>query len=346
MPMLERGRFNISRRADIAASAVTVSEELVKTRLVGPAGRQLFVIEPASSDIDLREWAAASREFVHRKALEYGALLFRGFSRAAEDFGRFVDAIYPDLFEPDRRTYPVSTFTSNKRLLWHNDGNVDHSRWPSQIFLCCSQPASRGGETPIVDGRTLLKTIDPAILEQFSKKQLMYVRNYWEGLGHSWQRDFAVSTREELDQYCGANEIEQEWVNGDRLRLRWVRPAVRVHPQTGETVWFNLLFLWHPARFDAHEQQALTETFCEEDRPDNCYYADGSPIEKSILNELAAVHDELAISFSWQRDDIFLIDNMLFVHARNPFEGERKVRLAMRGPVHYRDCPALPPARQ
>ena len=33
--------------------------------------------------------------------------------------------------------------------------------------------------------------------------------------------------------------MQYEWMPGDRLRTRQIRPPIQKHPQTGETVWFN-----------------------------------------------------------------------------------------------------------
>ena len=332
-----RARFTPHTRTDLSPAR---EEQPVRTTLWGSEHRRLLLIEPATEDVDVVAWAKENRELLDRSTIEQGAMVFRGFELDVETFGRFADATCPDLFELGRRFTDVSTYHPSKKLLWHNDGNVDHSRWPAKIALYCRKPAESGGETTIADGRKILHALDPAIRKRFEDKKLLYVRNYWETLGHSWRRDFDVQSLDEMSAYCQANDMEFRWL-GDRLRLRWLRPAIRIHPRTRERVWFNLLFLWHPARFAEDERQAMTESFHEEDLPDNCYYGDGSRIEKKIVEELMAIHEEFKISFCWQTNDIFMFDNMLFVHARNPFVGEREVKLAMRQPICRREVEGL-----
>ena len=67
----------------------------------------------------------------------------------------------------------------------HNE-NSYAGTWPLKIFFCCVKPANQGGETPIVDSRKVFELIDPEIRELFERKQVMYLRNYGDGLGLRW----------------------------------------------------------------------------------------------------------------------------------------------------------------
>jgi len=69
--------------------------------------------------------------------------------------------------------------------------------------------------------------------------------------------------------------------------------------------------------------------FKEENWPRNCYYGDGSPIEDSVMNEILDVYRSLEVCFPWHAGDVILLDNILTAHARNSFEGERRMLVAM-----------------
>ena len=113
------------------------------------------------------------------------------------------------------------------------------------------------------------------------------------------------------------------------LRTRQTCQAVAVHPVTGDNVWFNQAHLFHISNLQAEVRESLLDIVDEEDLPRNVYYGDGSAIEDEVLAQIRAVLDECAISFPWQEGDVLMLDNMLSAHARSPFEGPRKVIVAM-----------------
>ena len=53
--------------------------------------------------------------------------------------------------------------------------------------------------------------------------------------------------------------------------------------------------------------------------------------------------ERCAVRFDWQRGDVVMLDNMLAAHARDPFEGERRIVVAM-GDIYRRDQVAAAPA--
>ncbi len=40
-------------------------------------------------------------------------------------------------------------------------------------------------------------------------------------------------------------------------------------------------------------------------------------------------YDEARVSFPWQRSDVLIVDNFLATHGREPFNGDRRVLVAM-----------------
>ncbi|MGY2299985.1 TauD/TfdA family dioxygenase, partial [Pseudomonas yamanorum] len=63
--------------------------------------------------------------------------------------------------------------------------------------------------------------------------------------------------------------------------------------------------------------------------PRNVYYGDGSVIEDAVMDVIGAAYEACAVRFTWQKGDMVMLDNMLVAHARDPFEGERKICVAM-----------------
>jgi alpha-ketoglutarate-dependent taurine dioxygenase len=205
-----------------------------------------------------------------------------------------------------------------------------------QIFYCV-KVAEKGGATPILDCRKTYQTIDAAIIKQMTEKRLMYVRNFIEGLDVSWQQFFQTSKKESVEAYCRKANIDFEWKSENRLTTRQLCPAVVKHPQTGEMLFFNQIQLHHISCLDPDVKASMLSMFREEDLPRNVYYGDGTPIEDSVVAEISEIYNQLAVRFQWQAGDVILLDNMITAHARDPFEGTRKILVAMAEMVFQRD---------
>jgi alpha-ketoglutarate-dependent taurine dioxygenase len=160
----------------------------------------------------------------------------------------------------------------------------------------------------------------------------MYVRNFGDGLGLPWQTVFQTSERGVVEEHCRRNGILVEWKEGGRLRTRAVRPAVSRHPRTGELTWFNHATFFHVTTLDPTTGGALLEEFGEEDLPSNTRYGDGSAIEPETLEELRDAYRRELVSFPWEAGDVLMLDNMLVAHGRAPYEGTRRVLVAMAEP--------------
>ncbi|MDZ8184106.1 MAG: TauD/TfdA family dioxygenase [Nostoc sp. ChiSLP02] len=322
----------------ISRKSINLESELIKIDKFGDEQTLPLVIKPSVSDVDIADWAQANREFIDTNLIKYGAILFKGFNiTTAAAFERFSLAVCSELFkengEHPRETLSGQVYTpvfypADKKLLWHNENSFNH-RWPAKILFGCCQPAQQGGETPIVDSRKVFQLIKPKIREQFVEKQVMYVRNYRNGLGLDWQTVFQTQSKAQVENICRNNFIDFEWRKDGGLRTISIRPAVVKHPQTGELSWFNQAQHWHLACLETQIRESLVSTFKEEDLPRNCYYGDGTIISDSTMQEICEVYQKLEVCFPWKQGDILLLDNVLTAHARNPYVGERKLFVAM-----------------
>jgi alpha-ketoglutarate-dependent taurine dioxygenase len=304
-------------------------------------GRKLpFTIHPLVDGLDLAEWAASNRARVEELLLEHRALLFRGFGvRDVETFDRIVTATsdgqkleYKDRTTPreDRgtRVYTSTVHPAQERIALHNEGTY-WVRWAAKLYFLCIKAAATGGETPIADVRRVHDRIDPAIRERFARHGLMLIRNFNQGFGLPWQEVFQTGERAEVEAYCIANDIEFEWGQGEHLRTRQVRPAIRRHPVTGEAVWFNHGAFFHHTSLAPALRKALEGEYGIERLPYNTCFGDGTPIEPEVAAHLRAAYLAEQVLFPWQDGDVMLLDNMSVAHAREPYTGEREVVVAM-----------------
>jgi len=307
-----------------------------------------LVIQPTMNGVNLAQWAKNNREYLEEELVKHGAILFRNFSiDSSSKFEEFACSVARDgeLFDeygdlprdnPGAKVYHSTPYPSNKSILFHNESSHTH-RWPMKQLFYCIKVAEVGGATPILDCRKTYQTIDAAIIKRMTEKRLMYVRNFIEGLDVSWQQFFQTSNRESVEAYCRKANIDFEWKSGNRLTTRQLCQAVAKHPQTGEMVFFNQIQLHHISSLDADVRASMMAMFREEDLPRNVYYGDGTPIEDSVVAEISEVYNQLAVRFPWQSGDVILLDNMLTAHARDPYEGSRKILVAMAEIIEQKD---------
>ncbi len=321
---------------------------LTTTSYLHPGQLLPLIIQPTMSGVNLAEWAKSNRDYLQEELVKHGAILFRNFSLdSAGKFEEFARSVSRDgeLFDeygdlprenPGAKVYGSTPYPADKAILFHNESSHTH-RWPMKQFFYCVKASEGGGATPILDCRKAYQTLDPAIIKRMAEKRLMYVRNFIEGLDVSWQQFFQTSQKESVEAYCRKANIDFEWKSGNRLTTRQLCQAVAKHPQTGEMVFFNQIQLHHMSCLDPNVRESMLSMFREEDLPRNVYYGDGTPIEDEVVAEISAAYNQLAVRFPWQAGDVILLDNMLTSHARDPFEGTRKILVAMAEMVYQKD---------
>ncbi len=307
-----------------------------------------LVIQPAMDGVNLAGWASNNREDIRSNLAKHGAILFRNFAITSpakfEEFALSVSETgelfdeYGDLprDDPGVKVYHSTPYPADKSILFHNESSHMH-RWPMKILFYCVKAAEGLGATPIIDCRQAYQMLDPAIIRLMSEKKLMYVRNFIEGLDVSWQQFFQTSDKRRVEEYCRKSSIEFEWKSANHLTTRQICPAVVKHPSTGEMLFFNQVQLHHIATLDPEVRASMLSIFREEDLPRNVYYGDGSRIEDSVLSEISDLYERIAVRFQWQASDVIMLDNMLVAHARDPFEGTRKILVAMADIVYQKD---------
>lgn len=322
----------------------------VRAELIRREYSRLMLFHAAEPGLSLPDWAGGNRALIEEAFAEHGALLFRGFSTADETFRQFAREFAGELLDYSEPSTPrtriadkLYTSTEYPKELFippHNEHSYAR-HWPSKIWFYCAKPAPVGGATPISDSRRVYELINPHIRELFASRGVCYVRNFGGRLDLKWQDFFGTDDTRAVEAYCREASIEFEWTGGGGLRTRQVCQAVIQHPRTKETLWFNQAHLFHVSNLEPQVREYLLENFSEEDLPRNAYLGDGASIPPATLEEIRAAYRRTQIIFDWQAGDVLMLDNMLYAHGRNPFEGERRVLVAMADP-----CGSPPPTRR
>ncbi|CAN5569269.1 TauD/TfdA family dioxygenase [soil metagenome] len=317
-------------------------ENLVKTDFLNCEKSFPLVIQPTIDGLNLIHWVGNNKEFLESNLLKHGAILFRNFgNQAVEDFERFIQTASGQLLDYTYRSTPRqrvggNVFTSTEyppemSIFLHNENSYSRN-WAMKLFFLCVRSAESGGETPIADSRTIYEQIDVEIRERFSRKKVMYVRNYGSDVDLSWQNVFQTESKAEVEEYCRRADMSFEWLGNERLRTRQICQSVAAHPKTGKMVWFNQANLFHVSSLPLEIQNSLLASYAEEFLPRNVYFGDGERIEASVIEHINQVYSREMVSFPWQKGDILMLDNMLMAHGRNPFTGQRKIVVGMAEP--------------
>lgn len=314
-------------------------EELVCTRFLEEIGEPLpLVVEPNAESVDLVGWASAHRDWIGELLVKHGALLFRRFDLSPARFRQLGEGVFSELLDYKERAaprvevspgiYTSTEFPPDQWIPHHHEMSYSHN-WPAKILFYCDLPPETGGRTPLAGERVVTQRLDPAIQRLFCEKQVMYVRNYGEGVDLSWRDAFQTTDRAVVEGYCRQCGMEAEWRDGDRLRTRAVRQVMVTHPKTGESLWFNHAHMFHHSNLQPEVREVLLSQFREDELPRNAFYGDGTPIESSVLEEIRQTYHDSSVAFSWQKGDVLMVDNFLVTHGREPFSGPRRILVAM-----------------
>jgi alpha-ketoglutarate-dependent taurine dioxygenase len=330
--------FRIGQRKQLRVSG----ESLVNISTLSADQPLPAVIQAAVDGVGLSSWLSSHLDQVQELILHHGAVLFRGFSiQRPEDFQSAVTALCGEAMSYKERSSPRSQvadkvytstdYPADEEIFPHNEHSYSKT-FPVKLFFCCDTPALTGGSTPLADTRRAYQRIPAEIRAEFERKGWMFVRNFNTGCGLPWQTVFQTKDRSVVEDYCRSANIEWEWRSGDQLRTRQVRPAIVQHPATGERVWFNHLTFFHVSTLKPSLVKMLRASFAEDEMPNNTFFGEGSPIPDDAAEQLRRAYLDEKVSFSWQKGDLIVLDNILTAHARDSYTGPRKILFAMAEP--------------
>lgn len=300
-------------------------------------------LEGISRVEDFIAYYKSNENELNQTLLEAGAILFRNTGiDSVETFSQAVDEMaeefvsYKDGFSPRTKltsnVYTSTEYDADFFITLHNELSFSSS-WPSKLIFCCTIPASTGGETPIADCRKVLSSLDPALAEEFERKGVKYVRNLHGGggVGPSWQETYETNDQGQVEEFCKHSDIQYEWKDDGGLKIIQYRPAVVSHPITQEKVWFNQVDQFHPSQFEKeiYETLMMMSDGNEQELPMFGSFGDDSSIPVEAMEAVRNTVNEVSVANPWQKSDLVLVDNVLVSHGRNPYQGDRKVLVAM-----------------
>ncbi len=316
-----------------------------------------LVIEPSQnfSFDQVVDYLKENREPIKKKLLSFGGILFRGFPiEGADGFNAVIDALglgkalnYIGGDTP-RDKVKGKVYTSTEAppsfmIPLHNEMSFI-KYYPRHIYFYCDTPSPTGGETIIADARAIYKSIDPRIKEQFVQKGLRYISNFYsqskvldlinkfQRAHKTWMDAFETSSKKDVEKLCAANEFGYKWTKKDWLQVIYETPAVIAHPETGERVWFNQahLYDYSPRLLGFWNWLGTKLLYLQKDTiMHEIYYGDGSRLPRPDLYHVMDILEKETIKFPWQKGDFMVLDNLLAMHGRAPFNGKRRILVSL-----------------
>ena len=302
----------------------------------------------------LVEWARANGPWIDDHLLAHGALLFRGFRvRTPEAFESIATAISPQFSDyvggisPRRHVVgAVSTSTEAPSFvpipLHCEMAYLD--RYPSKVMFWCQVPPVRGGQTPLADMAAVYRALDPDVRSRLEQRGLLLVETVPGRrrllTPRTWRERFGMD-RAGIEAFCVERGIEAQWLEDGSLRLRSRRPAVILHPRSGEKIWFNAAtmhdsYSWELRRVGRMLGASIL-AFSERRsdrraaglRRSHSTYGDGTEIARRDIEHIRRTLWDHAGLFDWQQGDVLVLDNCRVAHGRMPFKGPRRILVAL-----------------
>lgn len=304
------------------------------------------VLKPTKPDCSIEEfiaWHRQNKAVVDQLVHIHGAVLFRGFNvDNEEDFARARDEVfgqsldYVDGNSPrtklKNQIYTTTEYPADQEISMHNELSYS-SRWPARLILCCIEPASEGGETPLADCRQVLRALRPETAEIFLNNRVKYIRNLHDGagMGPSWQDTFETTDRSAVEKFCTEGNIEFRWKEDGGIWLCQVGLGTAVHPETKEVHWFNQVDQFHPTNLPEEMCEYLMFEYegREEELPLYSCLEDGTQIPLDVYEEIRRVNKEQSVYAPWHKGDLLIVDNMLLMHGRNWYAGPRRILISL-----------------
>ncbi|ALN92629.1 TauD/TfdA family dioxygenase [Lysobacter gummosus] len=284
----------------------------------------------------LHDYLGNNEDQVQQLLLRHGGILFRGFGvDGAEGFRGSAERLGARPFDyvggnsPRSRVsadvYTSTEYPASEVISLHNEMSYLPS-WPRRLFFYSLIPAASGGQTSLANSGDVLRALPEEIRAKFRDKKVNYIRNFQTEipLGKNWQTTYQTRDRAEVESIVADQGSVCHWGAKDALRVSTRCEAFATHPQTGEEVWFNQAEQWHPSALNPAIRGMFEQALGVGNLPHECEYGDGEPIEENVLIEIRRALNTSKLLFDWQRNDLLMIDNILMMHGRESFKGERK----------------------
>lgn len=280
------------------------------------------------------EWSSSQRDELLSLASTHGAVLIRGMVEDVEGFDAVVKSLQLENFPYKKslsnavrinrteRVFSANEAPPDVRIFFHHE-MAQTPLYPKWIMFSCEVAPSEGGATPLCRSDVLyerLQAEQPEFAKACEEKGLCYTNvmpgfdDAQSGMGRSWQSTLGVEDKQGAEARLSELGYSWQWLEDDCLKATTPPLPAVVQLADGRKVFFN----------------QLIAAFCgwkdERNDPSSAIrHGDGTLLDADAVKRAAEIAEDIAFDLHWQVGDIAIVDNMLAMHARRPFSGQRKV---------------------
>lgn len=281
------------------------------------------------------------RAGLYRELWRSGAVIFRGFS--IDSIDKFSAIAHTLVGSPMRYTggdaprqmmgdgiYNSSDLPGTRAISPHNE-KAYSAVYPDLIMFNCLTAAIAGGATSLVDGRRLLRRLSRHTVELYTNNRVTYIQNLKNEAGptKTWRQTFETEDPYKVTSILTKLGAEFHWNPNNDLFVAETVPAVISHPVTQERVFFSPSHRWHVSNAGREAWRTAVASGTEFGLYHACRFEDGTPLDVDALDEIREVIRRESITVMLEPGDVIVLDNVLMLHGRLPYEGNRLLLTAM-----------------
>jgi hypothetical protein len=252
-------------------------------------------------------------KLIKEKFKARGVILFRGFDFDVDTFDIFTQRFCASSVHNQSKGRDTIKASANIQTV--NLGTVPFALhpelarvpWkPDVCFFACGNPPSNGGETTICDGVQIVDKMPSKLLRRISSQRLLYKKPISPSALVGWfgTSNPSASLLKSPPHYSPFSFS----VENNRIVSLFTPPFLH-KPMFINRLAFGSFLLF--SRYTLNQRTFPT-------------FADGSPVDDAITEQIKNISDKLTLAIKWQKGDVLMLDNTRFLHGRNEINDENE----------------------
>lgn len=328
-----------------------------------PASETPVLVTPLDLGINPNEvpdldFLIRKKALIRKHIGEFGAMVLRGFNSIGNDaFESLLTQLDYNLMDNNtggasprpriKGKVFVSTVAPKPFIIGFHTEFVYQNKRPGVISFSCQKAPKTFGETPIFDCARVFERLTPELQQKLEDLGVQYHRRFYGGKSlinfrKTWSDVFETTDKSTVEKFLVAEGMEFIWDKDDNLVTQHRMPAVLKDPQTGEKLLSITMFngesfaynFWHFQERYGMVKRAILDYFVHRETQEGrrflyVAWGDGTPFSRQESEQIQRAAWDCALIFKWQQNDILLLNNKRWAHARLNVSDERNIIVAM-----------------